>query len=77
VAEHAAGQRDRDAREEVDADQRAERRVAHAELVEQQGRERGDGLELEADRRAREGEDGQYQPTLRHVHPPTATGGAI
>ena len=56
-----------DAGEEVDADQGAERRVAQPELVEQEGRERGHRLELEADGGSRKCQNGKYQPALGHL----------
>src|SRR5581483_11038026 len=64
--EKPAGQRDDDPGQEIDADQPAELRVVQAELRGDEGRERGDRLELEAHAGACEGQRGEDLPACAH-----------
>ena len=62
LAEQAARHRDDHARQHEEAHEQAHLRVAQREGGHQERGERGDGLELEAERRAREEDDAQHGP---------------
>ena len=72
LAEHAARQRDRDAGQQIEPDQQAERREIDRERVHQERPYRGDGLELKGHRGPRQEQHGQHEPAIvdsRHGAP--------
>jgi len=66
LPEQAAGQRKRDAGQQVQPDQPAELRLVGAKRGRQQRCDRGDGPELEAHRGTRQRERDQALPTWAH-----------
>ena len=67
LPQHAARQRDHDARQHVEADQRAELRETDAERVDQKRSVRSDGLELIGHRGPRQEQHGEHAPAVGDV----------
>ena len=66
LTDQTAGQRERDAGEQIDADQRAELRVGEVQIGDDEGRDGSERLELEAHRRPRHEDDGEREPARVH-----------
>ena len=67
LADEPTGQREEGARQHVDADERAELRVAEPEIADDERRHGGHRLELKSHRRARDEDDRQRNPAIGHV----------